>query len=64
MTYTNAYNVTGWPATVVRVSDSQDGLPIGVQMLANPWREDIALAAARHLEKSFGGWSMPQLVTN
>ena len=61
ITYTNAYNVTGWPATVVRVSSSSDCLPIGVQMLAHPWREDVALAAAQHLERTLGGWSAPPI---
>jgi Asp-tRNA(Asn)/Glu-tRNA(Gln) amidotransferase A subunit family amidase len=27
-------------------------LPIGVQIIAAPWREDIALRIAHHLEKS------------
>lgn len=29
-----------------------DGLPVGVQIIAAPWREDLALRVARHLEKS------------
>lgn len=29
-----------------------DGLPIGVQLIAAPWREDLALRAARVLEQS------------
>jgi len=27
-------------------------LPIGVQLIAAPWREDLCLAAARHLEQA------------
>jgi amidase len=48
--YTMTYNLTGWPAAVVRCGTSKDGLPIGVQIAANPWREDIVLAIARLLE--------------
>jgi amidase len=48
--YTMTYNLTGWPAAVVRCGTSRDGLPIGVQIAANPWREDVALAIARVLE--------------
>lgn len=48
--YTMTYNVTGWPAGVVRSGTSKTGLPIGVQIAANPWREDIVLALARLLE--------------
>jgi amidase len=54
--YTMTYNVTGWPAAVVRCGESGDGLPIDVQIAARPWREDIALAIAGHLEEIFGGW--------
>jgi amidase len=35
-------------------------LPINVQVAARPWREDVALALVAHLEKTFGGWKMPQ----
>jgi amidase len=48
--YTMTYNLTGWPAAVVRCGTSKTGLPIGVQIAANPWREDVALAIARVLE--------------
>jgi amidase len=54
--HTMAYNVAGWPAAVVRCGTSADGLPIGVQIVAAPWREDIALAVAGQLEMEFGGW--------
>jgi 1-carboxybiuret hydrolase len=29
-----------------------DGLPLGVQVIAAPWREDLALRVARHLEQT------------
>jgi amidase len=48
--YTMTHNLTGWPAAVVRCGTSKDGLPIGLQIAANPWREDVALAIARVLE--------------
>jgi amidase len=48
--YTMTHNLTGWPAVVVRCGTSKGGLPIGVQIAANPWREDITLALARILE--------------
>ncbi|MCL5743208.1 MAG: amidase [Acidobacteria bacterium] len=57
--YTLTYNVTGWPAAVVRGGTSPDGLPIGVQAVARPWREDVALAMAAHLETALGGWQTP-----
>jgi amidase len=54
--YTMTHNLTGWPAAVVRCGTSPDGLPIGVQIAAGPWREDIALDVAERLELLLGGW--------
>jgi len=57
--YTMAYNVAGWPAAVVRCGTSSTGLPIAVQIVAAPWREDLALAVAARLECHCGGWQPP-----
>jgi amidase len=57
--HTMAYNLAGWPAAVVRCGESPEGLPIGIQVVARPWREDVALAVAGWLEKEFGGWREP-----
>jgi amidase len=57
--YTMTYNVTGWPAAVVRCGETAEGLPMGVQVAAHPWREDVALAIALRLEECFGGWKAP-----
>ena len=54
--YTATYNITGWPAAVVRRGLSGDGLPIGVHIVAAPWREDRVLAAAQYPETALGGW--------
>jgi amidase len=59
--YTMTYNLTGWPAAVVRAGTSPEGLPIGVQIVAPPWREDIVLAVAQQLETVLGGWERPPL---
>ena len=55
-TYNEPHNITGWPVTVVRAGTSPEGLPIGVQLVAPAWREDLSLAAARIVEKALGGW--------
>ncbi|HEV3468090.1 MAG TPA: amidase [Pyrinomonadaceae bacterium] len=60
-TYTIAHNLTGWPGAVVRAATSPEGLPVGVQAVAQPWREDVALAVAAHLESALGGWKRPPL---
>lgn len=59
--YTMTFNLTGWPGAVVRAGTSPEGLPIGVQIVARPWREDVALAVAQHIETVFGGWQRPPL---
>jgi amidase len=59
--YTQLFDLTGWPSTVVRAGTSPEGLPIGVQCVAHPWREDVSLAVARHLELGLGPWRGPVL---
>ena len=59
--YTMTYNLTGWPGAVVRGGTSPEGLPIGVQVVARPWREDVALAVTQHIETALGGWQPPPL---
>lgn len=61
--YTMTYNLTGWPSAVVRAGTSLEGLPIGVQVVARPWREDVALAVAQRIEADLGGWRRPSLNT-
>ncbi|MFL6257435.1 MAG: amidase [Pyrinomonadaceae bacterium] len=59
--YTMIYNMTGWPGAVVRAGTSPEGLPLGAQLVARPWREDVALAAALAVERATGGWQRPTL---
>jgi amidase len=60
-TYSDVHNLTGLPAVVVRGGATEGGLPIGVQLIATPWREDLALAAARVVEAASGGWCRPPI---
>ena len=59
--YTQLFDLTGWPSTVIRAGTSPEGLPIGVQCVAHPWREDLSLAVAKHLETAFGPFPGPGL---
>ena len=55
-----AYNLTGWPAGVVRAGETAQGLPIGVQVVSRPWREDIVLAVLEMIESLGGGFQPPR----
>jgi amidase len=63
--YLDAWRYTAWfnllqnPGVSVPVSQSASGLPIGVQVVARPWDEATALAAARVIEQSRGRWIAP-----
>ena len=45
-------------AAVVPVGRSPEGLPVGVQVIGRPYREDEVLAVASCLQERFG-WSPP-----
>jgi amidase len=61
--YTSQYNTTGWPAGVVRAGTSTEeaGLPLGIQLVGQPWRDDVVLAAMAYVERQTGGWQMPNI---
>jgi amidase len=59
--YTQLFDLTGWPSTVIRAGTSPEGLPLGIQCVAHPWREDLSLAVAKHLETAFGPFKGPSL---
>jgi amidase len=60
--YTVPFSLAGYPAAVVRTGATRDGLPLAVQILSHPWREDVVLALARVLEDEFGGWRPSSLL--
>jgi amidase len=60
--YTMTFNLTGWPGAVVRCGTSPEGLPIGVQVVARPAREDVALALVKQLESALGGFAPPPAI--
>jgi len=48
--YTQPISFIGLPVVAVPVPQP-DGMPIAVQIIAAPWREDVALRIAHHLEE-------------
>ena len=54
--YTSIYNTLGWPSIVIRGGSAENGLPIGIQIVAPPWREDICINMAKFLETELGSF--------
>ena len=54
MRYAQIAKVLGLPGAVVPVRRSGDGMPIGVQVLGAPYRDEIVLDVAAAIESSFG----------
>jgi Asp-tRNA(Asn)/Glu-tRNA(Gln) amidotransferase A subunit family amidase len=54
MRFTQWFNALGAPAAVVPVGRSAEGLPIGVQIAARPYEDEIALAIAGVIDREFG----------
>lgn len=54
MSYSQYYNLLGNPAVVVPISCSNEGMPIGVQVIGRPYEEHRILRVARILEERFG----------
>jgi amidase len=50
LSHARPYGLTSWLAVVTREGSTPEGLPVGVQIVARPWREDVVLAAAQRLE--------------
>jgi amidase len=49
--FTSMVNVSGLPAIVLPVHVTADGLPMGVQLIGRPGREDVLLAIGAQLER-------------
>ncbi len=50
--FTAPFNVTGQPAMSVPLAMSESGLPIGIQLVAAPYREDLLIRVAAQLEQT------------
>ncbi|KAF5270725.1 hypothetical protein FQA39_LY01463 [Lamprigera yunnana] len=57
--YTGIINVLSFPATHCPMGLDSQGLPIGIQVVANVNNDRLCFAVAEELEKAFGGWVPP-----
>jgi amidase len=61
MRFSQWLNLTGLPGASVPVGHSNDGLPIGVQVIGRPFEDELVLAVAEAIEQSRGPWQAPPL---
>jgi Asp-tRNA(Asn)/Glu-tRNA(Gln) amidotransferase A subunit family amidase len=59
--YCQWFNLLGNPAAVVPIDRSDEGLPIGVQIVGRPWEEERVLAVAAALEREAPWTAQPHL---
>jgi Asp-tRNA(Asn)/Glu-tRNA(Gln) amidotransferase A subunit family amidase len=57
--YCEWFNLLALPGVAVPVGRSLEGLPIGVQIVARPWQDEVALGIAVEVERLCGGWQVP-----
>ena len=53
------YNLTGWPSVVIPCGLDEAGLPIGLQLIAAPFREDQCLALAEFIQSELDFFPVP-----
>lgn len=63
--FTLPFNLTGQPAISLPTSTDPDGMPVGVQLVAAPFREDLLISVAAQLERAgaFEGLAVPGVTT-
>lgn len=59
--YTAIINALGLPACAIPLGLGSEGLPIGIQVVANVNQDRLCLAVACELERVFGGWVAPKI---
>jgi amidase len=58
--YTIPFNLSGHPAVVIPIGQTQAGLPIGMQIVGKRWREMELLAIAQTIDAVAGNFQNPQ----
>jgi Asp-tRNA(Asn)/Glu-tRNA(Gln) amidotransferase A subunit family amidase len=61
MRHSQWLNLVGLPGASVPVGTSNDGLPIGVQVIGRPYEEELVLTVAEQIEQDCGPWQPPPM---
>jgi aspartyl-tRNA(Asn)/glutamyl-tRNA(Gln) amidotransferase subunit A len=59
--FTRPFSFLGLPVVTLPVAVSPNGLPVAIQVIARPWREDLAASLARRIEQVL---SLPAFVAS
>jgi Asp-tRNA(Asn)/Glu-tRNA(Gln) amidotransferase A subunit family amidase len=59
MRFSQWLNLTGFPAASLPLGVSNEGLPIGVQIIGRPFEDELVLAVAEAIEQARGPWQVP-----
>jgi Asp-tRNA(Asn)/Glu-tRNA(Gln) amidotransferase A subunit family amidase len=59
MRFSQWLNLAGFPGLSLPFGRSQEGLPIGIQLIARPFEEHLLLDVAEALEQARGPWQAP-----
>ncbi|MEY4615998.1 MAG: hypothetical protein RJB66_958 [Pseudomonadota bacterium] len=62
--YTAIWNALDFPVTQAPTGFDSQSLPMGLQIVASRWNDSLSLLAAKDIEKAFGGWRPPTLLTS
>lgn len=57
--YTMPFNLSGHPVVVIPIGQTQNDLPIGMQVVGKRWREMELLAIAQELDKVINAFRSP-----
>jgi Asp-tRNA(Asn)/Glu-tRNA(Gln) amidotransferase A subunit family amidase len=60
MRFSQWLNLTGFPGLAIPVTVSNEGLPIGVQLIGRPFEDELLLSVAEAIEQSRGPWQAPK----
>lgn len=61
MSFATPWNLLGFPALVVPFGFTDDGLPVGIQLVGRPWEEETLLAVGEALEAARGVFPLAAL---
>lgn len=58
--YTIPFSLSGHPAIVIPIGQTQNGLPIGLQIVGKRWKEMELIAIAQELDSVIGAFQSPR----